>query len=145
MLAEAARKGVYGELREGRLGDELDYETGRYDGVVAAGVLTAGHAPASCLDELVRITRPGGHVIFTLRSDQRLPGYDEKMAELSDAGRWEPWSAGTSSRRFRPASLTCSCASGRSGSSEAAQPPAVAAAAGASTASFRAAKAYPSV
>ena len=89
MLAEAERKGVYGELREGRLGDELDYETGAFDGVVAAGVLTAGHAPATCLDELVRITRPGGHVIFTLRSDQRLPGYDEKMAELSDAGRWE--------------------------------------------------------
>jgi MFS family permease len=89
MLVEAERKGVYSELREGRLGDELQYETGRYDGVVAAGVLTAGHAPATCLDELVRITRPGGHVIFTLRSDQRLPGYDEKMAELSDAGRWE--------------------------------------------------------
>jgi MFS family permease len=89
MLAEAERKGVYGELREGRLGDELDYETGGYDGVVAAGVLTAGHAPATCLDELVRITRVGGHVIFTLRSDQRLPGYDEKIAELSDAGRWE--------------------------------------------------------
>ena len=89
MLAEAERKGVYRELREGRLGDQLDYETGGYDGVVAAGVLTAGHAPAICLDELVRITRPGGHVIFTLRSDQRLPGYDEKMAELSDAGRWE--------------------------------------------------------
>jgi MFS family permease len=89
MLAEAERKGVYGELREGRLGEELDYETGAYDGVVAAGVLTAGHAPATCLDELVRITRPGGHVIFTLRSDQRLPGYDEKIAELSNAGRWE--------------------------------------------------------
>jgi MFS family permease len=89
MLAEAGRKGVYGELREGRLGDELDYETGVFDGVVAAGVLTAGHAPATCLDELVRITRPGGHVIFTLRSDQQLPGYDEKMAELTDAGRWE--------------------------------------------------------
>ncbi len=89
MLAEAEQKGIYGELREGRLGDELDYESGVFDGVVAAGVLTAGHAPAACLDELVRITRPGGHVIFTLRSDQRLPGYDEKMAELSDAGRWE--------------------------------------------------------
>ena len=89
MLAEAERKGVYGELKEGRLGEELDYETGAYDGVVAAGVLTAGHAPATCLDELVRITRAGGHVIFTLRSDQRLPGYDEKIAELSDAGRWE--------------------------------------------------------
>jgi MFS family permease len=89
MLVEAERKGVYGELREGRLGEELDYETGGYDGVVAAGVLTAGHAPAACLEELVRITRPGGHVIFTLRSDQRLPGYDEKITELLEAGRWE--------------------------------------------------------
>jgi SAM-dependent methyltransferase len=90
MLSEARRKGVYAELREGRLGDELEYETGGFDGVVAAGVLTTGHAPAASLDELVRITRPGGHVIFTLRSDEGgPPGFKEKLADLSDSGRWE--------------------------------------------------------
>jgi MFS family permease len=90
MLAEARRKRVYGELREGRLGEGLDYETGAYDGVIASGVLTTGHAPAESLDELVRITRPGGHVIFTLRSDAGSPpGFDEKMAALSSASRWE--------------------------------------------------------
>ena len=90
MLAEARRKGVYGDLREGRLGGELDYESGRYDGVVAAGVLTTGHAPAASLDELVRITRPGGHVVFTLRSDEGRPrGFEEKMAELVSASRWQ--------------------------------------------------------
>ncbi len=90
MLAEARSKGIYGELREGRLGDELEYETGDYDGVVAAGVLTTGHAPAASLDELVRITRPGGHIIFTLRSDQgRPPGFEQRMADLSSASRWE--------------------------------------------------------
>jgi MFS family permease len=89
MLAVAARKQVYHDLREGRLGDELDYASGAFDGVVSAGVLTVGHAPAECLDELVRVTRPGGHVIFTLRSDQTPPGYDEKMAELEGARRWE--------------------------------------------------------
>jgi SAM-dependent methyltransferase len=89
MLAEAARKGVYGDLREGRLGDPLDYENGSFDGVAASGVLTTGHAPASSLDELVRITRGGGHVIFTLRSDQVLPGFAEKMKELEDERRWE--------------------------------------------------------
>jgi MFS family permease len=88
MLAQAARKGVYGDLREARLGDALEYATGAYDGVAAAGVLTVGHAPASCLDELVRVTKPGGHVIFTLRSDQTLPGYAEKIAELEQAERW---------------------------------------------------------
>jgi predicted TPR repeat methyltransferase len=89
MLAEAARKRVYAKLHEGRLGDHLGYVTGEYDGVVASGVLTTGHAPASCLDELVRITRPGGHVIFTLRSDQVPPGYETKIAELENASRWE--------------------------------------------------------
>jgi MFS family permease len=89
MLAVASRKNVYGELREGRLGDELDYPTGEFDGVVSAGVLTVGHAPAECLDELVRITRSGGHLIFTLRTDQTPAGYEEKIAELEQARRWE--------------------------------------------------------
>lgn len=89
MLDEASRKHVYRELREGRLGDALSYETGSYDAVVSAGVLTAGHAPAASLDELVRITRQGGHVIFTLRSDQVPPGFEDKIAELESAGRWE--------------------------------------------------------
>jgi len=89
MLAEAKRKGFYGELVEARLGDELPYVSGYYDAVVACGVLTTGHAQASCLDELVRITRRGGQVVFTLRSDQTPPGYEAKMAELLGAGRWE--------------------------------------------------------
>jgi SAM-dependent methyltransferase len=88
MLEQAAAKGVYRDLRLGRLGDALDYETGSYDGVVCAGVLTAGHAPATSLDELVRVTRPGGHVIFTLRSDTALPGFDDKIAELERTRRW---------------------------------------------------------
>ena len=88
MLDQAAAKGVYRDLRLGRLDDALDYETGSYDGVVCAGVLTAGHAPATSLDELVRVTRAGGHVIFTLRSDTALPGFDDKIAELERARRW---------------------------------------------------------
>ena len=89
MLAEAARKNVYRELREARLGDDLDYRSAAYDGVVSAGVLTTGHAPAGCLDELVRITRRGGHVIFTLRADEMPPGFEEKIAELESASRWQ--------------------------------------------------------
>jgi SAM-dependent methyltransferase len=89
MLEVAARKGVYRELREGKLGDRLPYGTGAFDGVVSAGVLTVGHAPATSLDELVRITRRGGHVVFTLRSDQVPPGFEEKIAELEAAGGWE--------------------------------------------------------
>jgi predicted TPR repeat methyltransferase len=89
MLDEAARKGVYQDLREATLGEPLDYETGSFDGVVSSGVLTTGHAPATSLDEFVRVTRRGGHVIFTLRSDRVLPGFEDKIAELEHASRWE--------------------------------------------------------
>ena len=89
MLAEAERKGLYRSLVEARLGERLPYDDASYDAVVSSGVLTTGHAPASSLDELARITRAGGHVVFTLRSDETPPGYDEKMAELLARGRWE--------------------------------------------------------
>lgn len=89
MLAVAESKGIYGSLVEGRLGDDLPYQTAAYDAVVAAGVLTTGHAPASCLHELVRLTRRGGSVVFTLRSDRPPPGFDREIAALAEAGRWE--------------------------------------------------------
>jgi len=88
MLGQAAGKGIYRDLRVARLGEPLEYDTGSYDAVVCAGVLTAGHAPAASLDELVRVTRPGGHVIFTLRSDTALPGFGDKIAELEQGRRW---------------------------------------------------------
>ncbi|HEX4745687.1 MAG TPA: class I SAM-dependent methyltransferase [Gaiellaceae bacterium] len=88
MLAEAKRKGIYGTLTEGRLGDPLPFDDAVYDAIVACGVLTTGHAPASCLAELVRITRPGGHVVFTLRSDRPPPGFDSEIASLGASERW---------------------------------------------------------
>jgi predicted TPR repeat methyltransferase len=89
MLAEAERKGVYRSLVEARLGERLPYNRATYDAVVSSGVLTTGHAPASSLDELVRITRSGGHVVFTLRSDETPPGYEATIAALTEASRWE--------------------------------------------------------
>ena len=89
MLAEAERKGIYRSLVEARLGERLPYDDASYDAVVSSGVLTTGHAPASSLGELVRIARGGGHVVFTLRSDETPPGYDEKIAELLARDRWE--------------------------------------------------------
>ena len=39
--------------------------------------------------ELVRITRSGGYVIFTLRSDEMPPGFDDVMQGLLGDGAWE--------------------------------------------------------
>jgi SAM-dependent methyltransferase len=89
MLAVARAKEVYVELKNQTLGEPLDFADDAFAAVVSAGVLTTGHAPPSCLDELIRITRPGGHLIFTLS----VPVYEDggfrpKLEALSTAGRW---------------------------------------------------------
>ena len=90
MLEEARSKGVYRQLRRMVLGERLDFPDDSFDAVVSIGVLTLGHAPARSLDEMVRVTRPGGHVIFTLRPDlYETAGFREVREELEAAGRWK--------------------------------------------------------
>ena len=69
MLREAARKGLYGELHRMTLGEPLGFESDSFDAVVSAGTFTEGHAPASGLRELARVTRSGGHVVVGIRPD----------------------------------------------------------------------------
>ncbi len=95
MLALAAQKAVYAERFEMRLGEPLGFRDGRYDAAVAVGVLTLGHAPAAALDEIARVVRPGGHVVFSLREDVYAEqGFKEKQAALEAAGSWTPVEAG---------------------------------------------------
>ena len=90
MLEEARSKAVYRDLHRMVLGGKLDFPDDSFDAVVSIGVLTLGHAPARSLDELVRVTRPGGFVIFTLRPDlYESAGFREVREELESAGRWE--------------------------------------------------------
>ena len=90
MLEEARKSGVYTELHQMVMGEPLDFPTDSFDAVVSVGVLTIGHAPASSLDELVRITKPGGHVVFSLRTDVYLnSGFNEKQSALRIAGKWK--------------------------------------------------------
>lgn len=89
MLAEARKKNVYQEFHQMVMGEPLGFETDSFDAVVSVGVLTVGHAPASSLDELVRITRPGGYVVFSLRPDvYETAGFKEKQAALESQGKW---------------------------------------------------------
>jgi predicted TPR repeat methyltransferase len=100
MLAVARAKGVYAELKNQTLGERLDFPDGAFAAVVSAGVLTTGHAPPSCFDELIRVTRPGGHLIFTLSAPAlEEGGFKVKLEALSAQGLWRaveitpPWRA----------------------------------------------------
>ena len=91
MLEEARKKNVYRELYRMVMGEPLDFATDSFDAVVSVGVLTVAHAPVSSFDELIRITKPGGHIAFTLRPDvYQNSGFREKQTTLESEGKWKP-------------------------------------------------------
>ena len=89
MMEKARKKGLYRELHRMKMGDPLKFSTDFFDAVIAVGVMAMGHAPATALDELVRITRPGGHLVYTLRPVVYEDwGFKEKHATLESQGKW---------------------------------------------------------
>ncbi len=89
MLAQASEKGVYRDLHRMDLAEPLDLPADEFAATVAAGVFAAGHAPPAALPELVRVTRPGGHVIFSVRTDVYADGaFKQQQEELEREGRW---------------------------------------------------------
>ena len=90
MLAVAQRKEVYQQLHQLYLDSRVDLPDAHYDAVVAAGVLTHGHAPAESLDGIIKLVRTGGVIIFSLSAiahDEY--GFKQKITELDEAGQWE--------------------------------------------------------
>ena len=90
MLEEARRKETYSDFHQMVMGERLEFDTGSYDAAICVGVLTLGHAPAHSLDELARVVRPGGCVVFTMRPDvYEQNGFREKQSQLESDGAWE--------------------------------------------------------
>ena len=90
MLEEARKKNAYQEFHQMVMGESLDYATDSFDAVISIGVLTVGHAPASSFDELIRVTKPGGYIVFSLRPDvYRESGFKEKQDALESEGKWK--------------------------------------------------------
>ncbi len=90
MLELARKKGVYKELRQMELGGRLDLPSDAFTAVIATGVFAAGHAPPESFDELIRTTRSGGYVIFSVRTDVYVDGgFKEKQEALEREERWQ--------------------------------------------------------
>jgi predicted TPR repeat methyltransferase len=87
MLDRASARKVYSNLHLGTLGEALNFKTGQFDAIVSTGTFTTGHAPASAFDELTRITKPGGLLIFTVGVPVWVAnGFETKLAQLCDEG-----------------------------------------------------------
>ena len=88
MLEEAKKTGAYEGFDRMVLGETLGYETASFDSTISIGTFSLGHAPASGLDELVRVTKPGGHIVYSVRADVYVEnGFQAKHEELVSAGK----------------------------------------------------------
>ncbi len=88
MLARAAKKGTYKALTHAFLGEPLDFADDAFAAVVSAGVFTQGHAPLSGFDELIRVTRPGGFLVFSVSRTYLEGSFQDKRGQLEGAGLW---------------------------------------------------------
>ena len=81
MLAQAKLKGVYQDLLHRDLTKPLDMDDNRFDAVICVGTFTLGHVGPDAISELVRITRIGGLICFTVRDEAWIRDSYEKTIE----------------------------------------------------------------
>jgi predicted TPR repeat methyltransferase len=87
MLAKAATRECYADLRKAVLGEKLDFPDRSFDAVISTGTFTQGHAPASAFDELTRILEKDAVLIFTVGTIVwEEQGFKSKLEQLVRAG-----------------------------------------------------------
>ena len=89
MLDVAESKNVYNAFHQMVMGETLGFASDEFDAVISVGVFTLGHAPIHSFDELVRVTKPGGYIVFSLRTDMVNDGYQDYFSKLEGAGQWK--------------------------------------------------------
>ena len=89
MLEIAQSKQIYQNLHQLYLDTDINLPESSYDAVIAAGVLTHGHAPPQALDGIVKLVKPGGAIIFSLSEIAYSDfGFEQKMNELETQNKW---------------------------------------------------------
>ena len=89
MLDVAIQKQVYQSLRLVDLTKNLDYEDNLFDAIVCAGTFTCGHVGPEALLEMVRITKKGGYICFTVRKQEwEVSPYKEIIDNLENSNLW---------------------------------------------------------
>lgn len=87
MLAVAAKKKTYRALYRAALGTTLPFAENAYAGIICTGVFTTGHVGPEGLDDLLRICRPGGAIVLTVKGTIWDSGFATHVEDLVRAGR----------------------------------------------------------
>lgn len=90
MLAVAKDKDVYDSVFHADLNKLSNIDPNTYDASVCVGTFTYAHVGPQGFDELVRVTKPGGYVCFTVRDGAYQDyNYREHMLKLEADNSWE--------------------------------------------------------
>ncbi len=90
MLEKAELKDVYTRLHQGDLTGRLELPDNAYDAIISVGTFTCGHVGPEAFAELIRITRPGGYLCFTVRDKAwEEDNYRQAMDEIEKDGDWK--------------------------------------------------------
>ena len=89
MLDQALEKNVYQSLNLADLTEKLTFKDNTFDAIVCAGTFTCGHVGPEAFSELIRVTKTGGYISFTVRDQEwdRLP-YEKTIKELEEKNLW---------------------------------------------------------
>lgn len=89
MLEQAKTRGVYKALYQMNLLETLDFPDDEFFSTLVIGVFALGHVGPEALDELLRVTRPGGYLIFSVsKAAYEAMGFGNWLFNLEDDGRW---------------------------------------------------------
>ncbi|MEM9275046.1 MAG: class I SAM-dependent methyltransferase [Cyanobacteria bacterium P01_F01_bin.143] len=91
MLNIAKKRNIYSEFINGSLPNSC-LDANSFDAVICVGTFTPGHAPAESLRELVRITKPGGYIVYSIRKHFYEDVHSHFQAveeELTKANQWK--------------------------------------------------------
>lgn len=91
MLQVARGKGIYADLKQMTLGEQLDFPDETFGAVLSSGTITPKHAPAHSFVELIRVARSGAPIVFSLRDDPAQESeYPAMLERLENDGAWSP-------------------------------------------------------
>lgn len=92
MVKVADSKKVYQTVQQASLepNKTLPFANEEFDIVLPMGIFTVGHAPVEGIDELLRICKTGGHVIFSCTEPGwKLHGFGGKIEQLEASNKWK--------------------------------------------------------
>jgi len=88
-MLDLVPQGTYKKIEKIDLNKPLKFKDNIYDVLMCVGTFTYGHVKPKALNELIRITRNGGLICFTINEGvYEEYGFDKKIKELSNNKSW---------------------------------------------------------